>query len=88
LQAELQQQRKTLRVALGASAPPPPPQQQQGAAAGGQQSQQQQQQQEGHANGGGSSLAESVKANPVISKYFTVRIARLPGYLPLLPFFL
>ncbi|KAI3424317.1 hypothetical protein D9Q98_009870 [Chlorella vulgaris] len=69
--AELQQQRKTLRVALGASAPPPPPQQQQGAAAGGQQSQQQQQQ-EGHANGGGSSLAESVKANPVISKYFTV----------------
>ncbi|EFN51630.1 hypothetical protein CHLNCDRAFT_140055 [Chlorella variabilis] len=78
---ELQQQRKTLRVALGPSQPPP---QQQAAAAGskpqapaaGQQQQQQQQQlqQQQHANGsgGGGSLADTVKSNPVISKYFQV----------------
>ena len=80
-QEELQQQRKTLRVALGPSQPPP---QQQAAAAGskpqapaaGQQQQQQQQQlqQQQHANGsgGGGSLADTVKSNPVISKYFQV----------------
>jgi hypothetical protein len=69
LQEELQQQRKTLRVALGPSEPPPAPPAQQQQQQGGQQGGQQQQQQNG---GAGGSLADSVKSNPVISKFFQV----------------
>jgi len=98
MQEELQQHRKTLRVALGPSQPPPPPpkaagsgaqqrsslkhgaqqQQQQGQQGGGggmQPPQQQQQNGEHQQNGTGGSgtLADTVKNNPVISKYFSVR---------------
>ena len=83
-QRELQHERKTLKVAVGPSQPPaPPPKQQQprspkhGQQQGGggqppppQQQQQQQQQQQG-ANG---TLADTIKSNPVLNKYFAVRV--------------
>ncbi len=94
LQEELQQQRKTLRVALGSSVPPPPPQQQQqpgspkgrgsgqpgspkgrqqGGGGAGDSGQQQQQ------HGANGTMADTVKNNPVISKYFSVRVCSRTG---------
>lgn len=89
-QEELQQHRKTLRVALGSSQPPAPPPQQQPAPTSGfkgtggtwaqpgsqqerQQGREEQQQQQQNGAGGGGSIADQVKNNPVISKYFAVR---------------